>query len=133
MGEFKQKILKILWDFSVVCLNAPNDSGSDNDDLGNVTIDSSGTKETESHQWKQLIVVAPSSSEDGSVYYVTAKVDARKGDPNSVPQWVKCGTAQCVECSKAQCTERDDSSELDRDGDKGNLKICPLGYKHHSF
>jgi len=107
------------------------DSGSDNDDLGNVTIDSSWLKANDVHQWKQLIVLAP-SSEDGSVYYITAKVDAGKGNPNSVPQWVKCGTAQCVACPQAQCAERD-HSELDRDGDEEDLKDCPPGYTHFAY
>ena len=107
------------------------DSGSDNDDLGNREIDSSRMKANEVKRWENIIITAP-ADEDGSVYYVTARVDAGKGNPSSVPQWVKCGTAQCVACPKAQCAERD-HSELDRDGDKKDLKKCPPGYTHFSY
>ena len=107
------------------------DSGSDNDDLGNVTIDSSKMKINESRTWKDLIVTAP-SSEDGSIYLVTARVDKGKGNSSSVPKWVKCGTAQCIACTQEQCAEHRRDG-LDRDGDTEDLKACPPGYKDFGY
>ena len=105
------------------------DSGSDNDDLGNVIIDMN--KAGSKNRWEKIIITAP-AAEDGSIYYVTARVDIGQGDKGSTPQWLKCGTAQCVECLAERCSEHD-SSGLDRDGDKPDLKSCPPEYNHYAY
>jgi hypothetical protein len=97
------------------------DTVGDNDDLGGIRVIGG-----EDYRVKDRIVLAPSAA-DGSVYYVTYSVKKGAGTEAAVTQWVLCGTNQCIACGKPDCAGQD-YSQLDRDGDLGDLKQCPAGY-----
>jgi len=102
------------------------DWGSDNDDLGHLDIQGGMT-----YQIDRAIIKAP-RAEDGSIYFVSYKVEAGQGDPHILVDWVWCGTNQCDACTRAKC-EGQGYSNLDRDKDYGDLKSCPPGYSQFDF
>eukprot|EP00929_Paragymnodinium_shiwhaense_P040283 TRINITY_DN2104_c0_g1_i2.p1 TRINITY_DN2104_c0_g1~~TRINITY_DN2104_c0_g1_i2.p1 ORF type:complete len:313 (+),score=35.23 TRINITY_DN2104_c0_g1_i2:73-1011(+) len=102
------------------------DSGSDNDDLGSVDVLGGAD-----YRVPDAIVYAP-RSEDGSIYYVTYRVEANKGLARDLVDYMLCGTNQCIECARVACHNQD-YSQLDRDKDKSDLKTCPGGFKHMKY
>lgn len=105
------------------------DSGSDNDDLGSLDIQGGSDRAQD-----EVIVLAP-RDEDGSIYYISYKVEAGKGDPKDIAGYVLCGTNQCDACQNEDCVNQD-YSNIDRDKDKPDLKACPQGmvtsrYQHY--
>lgn len=96
------------------------DSGSDNDDLGSVTIPG-GTSYS-----SKAFILAP-RKEDGSIYVVTYKVEAGKGNPNEIVQNIRCGTNACLDARV------DYVGKLDRDKDHADLKSCPPGFQSVDF
>lgn len=74
------------------------DGGSDNDDLGSITI--IGGRD---YAAKDIVVVAP-AAEDGSIYLVSYRVEAGRGDPQAVVRSMLCGTNQCDECLRLDCS-----------------------------
>lgn len=102
------------------------DSGSDNDDLG-------GLKVTGGRDYvvTDAVVLAP-LEEDGSIYYVTYKVEANRGNPQAIVQSILCGTNQCDECFNPDCSGQP-YGELDRDGDLEDLKSCPDAFKTTNY
>jgi len=102
------------------------DWGSDNDDLGGLDVTGGWTHHND------RAVIRARHAEDGSIYFVSYSVQAGKGDPNAVVWWMMCGTNQCKACKSPKCW-RDSKGSLDRDKDKGDLKRCPPGFRHHSW
>eukprot|EP00930_Biecheleria_cincta_P086582 TRINITY_DN7584_c0_g1_i1.p2 TRINITY_DN7584_c0_g1~~TRINITY_DN7584_c0_g1_i1.p2 ORF type:complete len:382 (-),score=78.06 TRINITY_DN7584_c0_g1_i1:290-1435(-) len=102
------------------------DSGSDNDDLGSLDVFGGA-----SYAVDEAIVPAP-ADEDGSIYYLNYEVQNGMGDPASIVNYMLCGTNQCAACSKSNC-EGQGYDDLDRDGDKEDLKHCPPGFTTSKF
>lgn len=110
------------------------DSGSDNDDLGSIAVNSNAFDKVtpgEDYQLVDAIVLAP-RAEDGSIYYVTYRVERNKGETADVVNYMLCGTNACMACPNASCNVSY-SGKLDRDKDKGDLKKCPAGFEHQSW
>lgn len=102
------------------------DGGSDNDDLGALTI--IGNRD---YTGKDVVVLAP-AEEDGSIYLVTYRVEANHGDPLGIVKSMLCGTNQCDECRRLDCAGQP-YGELDRDGDKPDLLRCPPHFDEAGF
>jgi hypothetical protein len=105
------------------------DGGSDNDNLGVLTV--LGGR---SYSAEDVVVLAP-DSEDGSIYVVSYRVEAGRGDPQAVVDSMLCGTNQCDECYQLSCAGQP-YGDLDRDGDKPDLLRCPphfdkAGFNHY--
>lgn len=128
------------------------DSGSDNDDLGSININShisyhpgkgieplkgsaSLGDTIDQYRVENALVLAP-RDEDGSIYYVTYKVyPDPEGLKNAekVNNYMLCGTNDCLSCPDSSCSGRPWQHKLDRDGDRGDLKHCPDGYYTYKF
>ncbi|WP_300441597.1 hypothetical protein [uncultured Mameliella sp.] len=102
------------------------DDGSDNDNLGVLVI--LGGR---SYSAQDIVVVAP-ASEDGSIYLVSYKVEAGRGNPDAVAKSMLCGTNQCDICYRLDCANQP-YGELDRDGDKPDLLRCPPHFDENGF
>jgi len=109
------------------------DSGSDNDDMGSIRVDSAANDRTApgADYWVDRAVVM--SEEEGSLYYITYRVIRSKAKVDM--KWALCGTAACKDCSNPNC-QGTSNSGLDRDKDKSDLKSCPYplvtsGYKEY--
>jgi len=102
------------------------DWGSDNDNLGWIDI-VDDVSPGQDYRVNEAIVF---SKEEGDVYYVTYKVE--RNDKGGKESWLLCGTSACKTCSKPGCTSTSNSG-LDRDGDKGDLRKCPPGFKHQGY
>jgi hypothetical protein len=102
------------------------DRGSDNDDLGSVTI--IGSRD---YTGNDIVVLAP-DSEDGSIYLVSFRVEVGRGNPQAIVKSMLCGTNQCDECQRLDCSGQP-YGELDRDGDKADLLRCPPHFDEMGF
>ncbi len=102
------------------------DGGSDNDNLGRLTI--IGGRD---YTANDIVVLAP-AKEDGSIYLVSYRVEAGRGNPQGVVKSMLCGTNQCDECYRPDCSGQP-YSELDRDGDKPDLLRCPPHFDESGF
>ncbi|MEH6446770.1 MAG: hypothetical protein V7784_22980 [Oceanospirillaceae bacterium] len=111
------------------------DSGSDNDDLGSIYLLANINDVLEpgntGYSRDDAIIIAP-AEEDGSVYYVSYRVERNVGSAADVTKFMLCGTNQCDACTYINCAYQS-YSELDRDGDKGDLKACLPPYETKSF
>jgi hypothetical protein len=105
------------------------DYASDNDDLGSIEVRSSAFDRVtpgQGYRVPDAIILAP-LEEDGSVYYVTYSVLRNVGSTANVTKYMLCGTNQCDACARDNC-DGQDYSQLDRDGDKEDLKSCPFPF-----
>jgi hypothetical protein len=102
------------------------DGGSDNDNLGSLTI--IGSRDYTAHD---VVVLAP-DEEDGSIYLVSYRVEAGRGNPQAVVKSMLCGTNQCDECNRRDCAGQP-YGELERDGDKPDLLRCPPHFDEAGF
>lgn len=102
------------------------DGGSDNDNLGSLTI--IGGRD---YTANDIVVLAP-AKEDGSIYLVSYRVEAGRGNPQGVVKSMLCGTNQCDECYRLDCSGQP-YSEMDRDGDKPDLLRCPPHFDEAGF
>lgn len=102
------------------------DWGSDNDNLGSLDINA---RSNAGKNWehRQAILF---SEEEGSTYYVDYRVERNKRGFGE--KWMMCGTAACKSCGEEMC-RRTSNSGLDRDGDKGDLRKCPTGFRERGF
>ena len=110
------------------------DSGSDNDDLGYIDVRSDAFDKVwpgGDYPITDAVVVAP-AGEDGSVYWVSYRVNRNIGTAADVTNYILCGTNQCTACVRDNC-EGQDYSQLDRDGDLEDLKSCPFPLETKSF
>ncbi len=102
------------------------DSGSDNDNLGTLTI--LGGR---SYKGTDIVILAP-AKEDGSIYLVSYEVVLGLGNPQAVVNSMLCGTNQCNECNRLDCKNQP-YGDLDRDGDKPDLLRCPPHFVEAGF
>lgn len=126
--------LKVSFDKTATISLIEYDSGSDNDDLGSITVHSNAfdiVTPGKDYRVEDAIVLAP-REEDGSVYYVTYHVERNKGQKANVVEYMLCGTNACMACPNATCNVSY-SGKLDRDKDKEDLKKCPAGFDHQSW
>ena len=102
------------------------DGGSDNDNLGILTI--LGGR---SYSVTDIVVAAP-AAEDGSIYLVSYRVEAGRGNPAAVTKSMMCGTNQCEICNRLDC-QHQGRGGMDRDGDKPDLLRCPPHFNEAGF
>lgn len=102
------------------------DSPSDWDNLGIWVILGGRTYSAEG-----VLILAP-DPDDGSIYAVSYRVEAGRGDPLAVPRAMLCGTNQCEECARLDCAGHPHDN-LDRDGDKPDLIRCPAHFTEAGF
>jgi hypothetical protein len=100
------------------------DSVSDNDDMGHIDVQGGSD-----YAMDKAIVM---SQEEGSTYELSYTVEAGKGDPLSLVDWMLCGTNQCDACDRAKC-KRQGFGNLDRDKDHEDLKDCPQCFQTHRY
>jgi hypothetical protein len=129
-GQVKKLNKSISFDGKATIQLIEWDSDSDNDDLGHIDINANAYN-GEPYRIEDAIVSAP-LEEDGSVYYVTYRVEPNKGNNQKVVKYMLCGTNDCMSCPKSSC-KVSYSGKLDRDKDKGDLKKCPSGFKTNGY
>ena len=107
------------------------DTGTSNDALGHITINSDAFDQVQkgiSYRVKDAIVLGP-KAKDGSLYYVTYRVERGKGYASKVVNYLLCGMNACMECSDSTCKIKN-KGNLIGNKDKGKLRQCLSGFKH---
>jgi len=99
------------------------DSGSDNDDLGSIDVNT----DVEPGKDYRIVDAVALSKEEGDLYYVTYRVE-RNDKGKGEAKYQLCGTAACKICKDDPCCKTTSNQGLDRDGDKPDLKSCPPGF-----
>jgi hypothetical protein len=83
-----------------------HDSGSNHDDLGEVVVHSNAfdnvVEGKKSYTMTDVIINAP-HAEDGSIYYISYRVDRREGNYKDVVKYQSCGTKHCLACKDKNC------------------------------
>jgi len=105
------------------------DQYSDNDSMGKLRVDSNANDKTNKGANYRIEQALVSSETEGSLYYVTYRVERGVGSVGH--QWAMCGTATCKECSD-NC-DNTSNYGLDRDGDLEDLRDCPYPMEHRSY
>jgi len=98
------------------------DTGSDNDDLGSILVNSDAWDKISPGKGYKVVDAIVFSEEEGDIYYITYRVE--RDNIKQKANWILCGTKTCKKCSEEMCKSTS-NKELDRDGDKEDLKKCP--------
>lgn len=130
-GEVVKPAISVSFKKSVTISLIEYDTGTNNDDLGDITVNSDAfdkVKKGVSYRVEEAIVLGP-RAKDGSLYYVTYHIERGKGYSNKVVKYLLCGMNECMECADSTCNIKY-SGNLIGNKDKSKLRQCYSDFKH---
>ena len=130
-GEVVKPGIQVSFKKSVTISLIEYDTGTNNDVLGHITVNSDAFNQVKkgiSYRVKDAIVLGP-KAKDGSLYYVTYRIERGTGYASKVVKYLLCGMNACMECSDSACKIKY-SGNLIGNKDKGKLRQCLSGFKY---